>query len=208
MRLIMPNLEPSQELSYLLGVRYGDMSFCSHRAVVRLCGVKDEDFAEEFAYCLGKVMDNTYKVHYNGRHFTVATESRVLNEYFILPLEYQKTQIECYPETFIRGFFDSEGGTYGKPCVLRAYNTDTGILEYIKELLDKYFSIHSTIIETNKKFLVGTTYYSKDGRMFTKRKRKYVLSVCRRSDKRIFAEQIGFSIYRKQKPLMEEELKV
>ena len=201
MRLIMPNLEPSWELSYILGARYGDMSFCSGRAVVRLCNVKDEDFAGEFAYCLGKVMNNTYKVHYNGRHFTVATESRVLNEYLILPLEYQKTLIEHYPEAFIRGFFDSEGGTYGKgkQCVIKAYNTDIEILKYIKTLVYIYFGIHSTIIEVNKKFLVGMTYYSKGGRVFTKRKRKYVLSIYRLSDKRIFAEQIGFSIYRKQK---------
>lgn len=204
MTLIEPNLEPSYELSYLLGVRYGDSSV-NHKDFQ--LGVKDKDFAEEFTRCLNKVSGRTYQVHQppscKGGYF-VSCGLTVLCSYLLLELEYQKPIIEYYPEAFIRGFADSEGSVevHGLvPVRITLCNNNTELLEYIKELLCNYFNIYSSITESGKNTPIGAIIGCIKGRLVIKRERQYRLRISSRNNMKVFAESIGFSIKRKQERL-------
>ena len=100
---------PSPELSYLLGVRYGDAKFDKKGYSFGL-EAKDRDFLEEFVKCIYKVTGKKIKIWRNKRkYFLSKLGSKKLFEFMMLPLKEHKLFIEKYPIDFIRGFFDSEG---------------------------------------------------------------------------------------------------
>lgn len=191
---LLCDLETSPELSYLLGVRYGDMTVdtCVRRLAL---GVNDKDFAEEFVLALKRYLGYYRRIYVMGDGRYVVSlgskASKILYDYFTLPLVIHKSVIERYPSNFLRGFSDSEGSvTFSKPkakCVaplISMYNDDREILEYIKFLLKQFFCI--------------------EARIYTYRRRglHFILRINKHREQWIFFFEIGFSILRKQVKLM------
>jgi len=202
----MNRLVISPELSYVIGVRFGDA--CSNvnpskgNYALELA-VTDLDFAKEFNRCvtfaLGKPKGySIFKVkgrdpRYKTLYKIVAYSKRLLE----LFNDGWEEVVEKYPCCFIRGFADSEGSPICKtdrqaPNIL-IENTDLKLLEYVRGLLSK-LGIESAVFHTNKKG---------DRKTFVFKKDCYRL-VIRRFDSVVkYAEMIGFSIERKQKRLEE-----
>ena len=175
------------ELAYLLGARYSDVSVSDRFKLEAI----DKDFVEEFLRCLSKVMGRSYKMHKKGKGTWVARGyEKMLINFMEKPLDYHKPIIELHPADFLRAFFDGEGHVteikkkgrvYG--CVA-ATNTNFKIIEYIRGLLQKKFSLHPTLGINDKR-----------------RKVCYVVRLYRMDDIRRFNYLIGFSIERKKKKL-------
>lgn len=210
-----PNLEPSSELSYLLGVRYGDISLPLPEALttdyrIRV-QVKDKDFAEEVNYALNTIFEQEYKrVHQDKRgYWCVGISSKTFRDYLKLPLELHKLQVEYYPAEFLRGFFDSEGTVhYARPKAnkkaprVTAVCTDKEVLDYSKELLERVFNIKAVVYTpTYCKKRVGKPVVLQDGRIFTATKVLHTLKIYKLVELEIFFYEIGFSIIRKQQKL-------
>ncbi|MEM2280338.1 MAG: LAGLIDADG family homing endonuclease [Nitrososphaerota archaeon] len=118
-------LKPSKELAYIIGVVAGDgyvrrrqrprKSY--HKVFIGL-KVKDREFAEEFARCLGTVLGREPPKPANprssGGRFVVELRCQALYQLLRKPLDMEKLKafieddIEC-KSAFLRGFFDSEG---------------------------------------------------------------------------------------------------
>lgn len=153
---ITPNLNPSEELSYLLGVLYGDGTCYKDKGhyAIRL-EANDKEFVVEFARCLASVTGREkYSIYCNKRkQFIVVGSSKKLYRFLEERLSLShKEVIEKYPASFIRGFFDSEGSVHHIQKRKNAYrismcNTNYALLLYVKELLEKYFNIFCTQYE-------------------------------------------------------------
>jgi len=152
-----PNLSPSPELSYILGVFYGDGSTTyedspsqpGYKYRIRL-SAGDRNFVEEFARCLSEVTGRD-EIPVTERNIaggeTEGYRTRVcckaLYQFIESDLKEHEGIIEENPAPFIRGFFDSEGSADSNR--VRAVSTDKRILEYIRGLLARFFSISSHI---------------------------------------------------------------
>ncbi len=210
----VPNLEPSPELSYLLGIRYGDIRLMKNENVsycVGLC-VKDEDFAETFSKSLEKIIGRQYPIYVDKRgYFIVAASNRILYDYFsMLTLEDHKVQIEKYPEDFLRGFSDSEGNVgYRRPKArvgrrvpyIRIGITDNITLRYTEWLFNQLF-IETRYYEFESyKRRIGRTCVMSDGRIVTAKSMIYTLVIGKYDSLLLFSKIIGFSIKRKAEKL-------
>lgn len=106
-----PDLFPSPELSYLIGVVVGDGSITKIGSdyAIRL-SAKDEEFVAKFAKTLAIVnrRDSCYPIWKNKRALLETTGRSKELFYSIKNIEYYET-IQTYPHEFIEGFFDSEG---------------------------------------------------------------------------------------------------
>jgi len=178
-------LTPTPELAYLLGARYGDLSVSDRFKLEAI----DRDFVKEFLRCLSKVMGRPYKMHKKGKGTWVARGyGKALIDFMKEPLDLHKPIIELYPADFWRAFFDGDGHITEirkKGCVygcVGATNTNLEIIEYVRDLLQKIFSLHPTI-----------------GRDDRKRKVCYAVRLYRMGDVKRFHDLIGFSIERKKR---------
>lgn len=198
-----PDLNPSAELSYVLGTYYGD-GYAYRSKKERSWFIKleamDKDFVEEFSRCLSKVLrkKNGYPVHRlkkGGIYFTRVTNIKLYEFLKKKSLDVHKHWIEEFPAEFLRGFYDSEGGMYGNTLGLS--NTNLELLQYVRDLLERHFSIPSRIGIAHKK---GVTHFYR-GRKITATKDCYYLRIKRRESQRKFHEKMGFSIARKQEKL-------
>ncbi|MCS7095422.1 MAG: hypothetical protein NZ988_06450 [Thaumarchaeota archaeon] len=97
------------------------------------------------------------------------------------------------PAAFLRGFFDSEGSVFRNG--LRAYNTNTRILEFVREQLIA-LKIECSEPQLNR---AGGRPAGADGKYITK-KDLYAITV-RPYSLELFLMKIGFSIRRKQQRL-------
>jgi len=207
-KLTIPNLEPSPELSYVLGVMYGDGSGVNYGAVS--LEVKDKEFAEEFAYALSNVLGVKLDVYVIRRgSYLVATRSRVFCEYLQLPLEVQEMQIRYYPAQFIRGLFDSEATSSHYFIVIRCSNKE---LLYFASSLLSLFGITSTeikLVNSSVKrigkphtLLCEDKLRSKfDVNILIPKKPLYEFFICGKENLSKFIKEIGFTIYRKSECL-------
>jgi len=163
-KLRVPDLTPSSDLSYLLGVCYGDGgSYCYERssqqgkAYYQTLAVKDEDFAQKFAESLSNVLGrNQIPISEDDGTYRVTVSNKTLHEFLKQPLEKHKDVIEKYPNAFLRAFFDGEGGAYENR--ISACNTNLPLLEYVSHLLSDFFSIGSSLVisrESNEKMENG-----------------------------------------------------
>jgi hypothetical protein len=207
-RWVFPNLNPSKELSYILGVFYGDGSIYrangtgmyrnSYAYRIQL-GAIDKDFLREFNRCLSWVLHrkNEYPTHgpYKDGTCRLMATNRKLFEFLSKPLEEHKPIIEEFPSQFLRGFFDSEGSVYeylgnnGWYQTIRVCNTNMPLLQFVRYLLVKYFSISSRL---------STEHRKEKGW-----KDLYRVGIHRQESVVKFYEEIGFTIERKQKRLAE-----
>jgi len=188
----IPDLVPSPELSYILGVRYGDLNVRNYNAVLI---VKDKDFAEEFARCSEVIMKRPYVV--SGR-YRVIVGSKALCDFLKLPLlEAHSYWIEEYPAEFLRGFFDSEGSPNIKPFICVS-NCNKSLLYYVNRLLDIYFDIKSTVTTPPSSIKrVGKI------RPIISRKVSHILRITGLDNVEKFLWEIGFSIQRKNEVLID-----
>jgi len=210
-------LRPSEELAYVIGVVAGDgYAFQKrrrhkgyHRAIIGV-KVKDWEFAEKFAECIGKVLGREPpKPRFIKRDgiFEVRVDSKTLYELLKKPTDINR--IRQYVEhctrcicAFLRGFFDSEAtikSIHGNGDI-GVFNTDKSLLEYVKDLLNRLGikttgpKLHVRAGTPIKILRTGKTYFAK--------KDCYYLYVLAESRLR-FYQLIGFTIKRKQQRLEE-----
>jgi len=208
-----PDLSPSPELSYVLGVYWGDgcatidhSETQSDKHRIKL-STTDRDFAEEFGKCLRSLIGRerepaiTNYEKEDGICYESKICSKILLDFLERPLNEHKPKIEKHPSQFVRAFFDSEGnvyqrctsrGTLHRGWYLRTYNTNRMLTEYISELLDEHFSITSSI-RTKAQTWKGE-------------KPVHVLEIFSIEDVKKFRNEIGFSIQRKKEKLEGAEL--
>jgi len=201
------NLNPSKELSYVLGVYYGDGSaWKSNKGFFIELQVKDRDFIDEFNRCISWVLNRKkiYPTYVKRELFKITTCSKLLYEFLKKPLEEHKIIIKNFPAEFLRGFYDSEGCVvyrkqkWGKPRIdVDVCNTDLSLLNYIKDILACHFSIYPSKkvhIVKAKPMIVG-------GELRHFKKDVYHICISAQESVQKFYNQIGFSIKRKQEKL-------
>jgi len=88
-KLRVPDLSPSPDLSYLLGVYYGDGGSYRYErsdgwkeAYYQILGAKDKDFVRKFAECLSKILNrNQIPVSENDGVYRVVVGNKMLHEF-------------------------------------------------------------------------------------------------------------------------------
>ncbi len=201
-------LEPSPELSQVIGVVAGDGSATKKKGYkydIKL-DAKDREFVEEFAKCLGKVLKrHPPKVRKQKTgEFRVEVRAKVLYELLKKPIDINRIAPfvehceECM-RRFARSFFDSEGyvDKYGR---IYCYNSDLQLLQYVRKILN-ILGIRTTEpkICTKK----GTAFFNRiRGNTYTAKKDVYYIRVIT-SDILRFYRLVGFTVQRKQKRLEE-----
>jgi len=206
-------LRPSEELAYMIGVVAGDgyatknnKKYKGYNYVTIGVKAKDWELAEGFARCTAKVLGREPPKPKPGKdgRFVVEVGSKTLYELLKKPIyidgirQYIEHCTNCIC-AFLRGFFDSEGGTY-RNGMIRVYNTDKTLLEYIEELLHR-LGIKTT--GPKRSIKAGTPIKDpRTGKTYFTRKHCYRLYICAESRLR-FYQLIGFTIRRKQQRLEE-----
>lgn len=207
------NLNPSPELSYVLGAVYSDgfiltVSTTRQTQYKISLHVKDKDFAEEFNKCVCKVLgkDRLYKIgrRPDGR-FRVEALSKKLHD-FIKSQSQHHQVISQYPADFIRAFADGDGCVYiyydkrrnlEYPRI-KFTNSDKDFLLYIKKLLEEKFGINTGspyIVAEEGKTVEINGYETKAT------KDNFDLAINNQLDILRFNQKIGFNIKRKQEKL-------
>lgn len=114
------SLKPSPELSYIIGVLFGDGTLDVGKRGERQRNVyevsltqKDLEFAEAFNKAACKILGKKepYKINFwQNKYYRVRVHSKVLVE-FLQPRQLERFTdiIKAYPVDFIKGFADSEG---------------------------------------------------------------------------------------------------
>lgn len=188
---------PSPELSYLLGVRYGDGCLCcSNKWYMFKLGAVDKEFVEKFRDAGCKILNTgvvpkisirkSKRKRWNDIYYCQFCSKQL---YLFLSKNLQEHDffIKKYPIQFIQGFFDSEGSMSLLSCThLRVHNTNKKIILYVKSLLD------ALNIEMNfhvEKRPPNKTMYS--------------LGTGKRKIINQFYKKVGFSIKRKQSALQQ-----
>jgi intein-encoded DNA endonuclease-like protein len=204
-RVHLLQADPSPELSYLIGVDFGDTSHrkgsWQHDHTTRL-RVKDEDFAREFATAASKVLGSKpTKVWLDKKTGLWQTDvnSILLSRFLNRQLDHLKIYIEhCIHCTaaFLRGFFDAEAGVGNSD--LSVSNGDFELISYVQGLLRRCF-----LVDSNGPYQSGPppgTLKIIKGR--TVRVNKYSYSIhIKPKCWRIFEETIGFTLSRKKEAL-------
>ncbi|MEM4219853.1 MAG: LAGLIDADG family homing endonuclease [Candidatus Caldarchaeum sp.] len=202
-------LKPSKELAYVIGVVAGDgyvlrrkKAWKSYREALVGLEVKDIEFAEEFAKCLGKVLNrDPPKPRWSERGFVVELRCKALYELLRKPFDMEKLRRfiehnrEC-KSMFLRGFFDSEG-CVAENGYITVHNTDISLLRYAKQLLDS-LEIETTGPHLERKR--GRVLKDPRGRTYKRKKNVYRLYVPSKFRLK-FYQYIGFTIRRKQQRL-------
>jgi len=190
--------ESSHDLSYVLGVVFGDGYLYCHGTHYTIgLDTTDCDFARRFRDAISRVLRKKIYLCYDRsrERYRVFAWSRHLYCFLKHDLDYFKAYIEIFPHDFIRGFADSEGCVYfgkrkDRPNSYKKWiqmtNSDLQLLTYVGTLLSK-FKIYSKIREHKTR-----------NRNW---KRLWNLVIERNLDIRRFKVLIGFSIKRKNEKL-------
>ncbi len=198
--LNIPNLNPSSDLSYTLGVIFGDGSvFKSERHYSIVLAATSLEFVKEFNRCLCRILGKQKlysvrerKIKKSKPRWSAIYEFRASSK---LLFEFLKGKdisdfndiIKLFPNEFIKGFADSEGCVYfrkGKKIEMtdrkiKLSNTNINLLKYIRRLLKKEFNINS-YLQIN-----SSPHLSVHGKE----------NICR------FYDNIGFTIDKKKRKL-------
>lgn len=196
-----PNLDPSPELSYVIGAVLGDGNLSKQR-LIRL-RVTDRDFAEEFARCLRVVLckdgfiqirplfpsKNSFKGYSGKLQYEVRINSVILYSFLSQTQENLRRITDKFPVEFLRGFYDSEGSITiwhnGGRAHLSLSNMKRDIIEYSQELL----------CSLDIKSDISVCKIPKSSNSY------FRLTVSSKKDVIKFRELVGFSIARKQQVL-------
>ncbi|MFH1391544.1 MAG: LAGLIDADG family homing endonuclease [Candidatus Diapherotrites archaeon] len=209
--------EASSELSYVLGVMFGDGSLIVNTKrkeyVLKLEAI-DRDFVEKFSGCSSKLLKKEksfavcYKKPRRGHSATYSVQVRSKKLFnFVKEIkkdfENGKKFIEKFPAKFIQGLADSEGcpsisaATNFNCDVMVACSTNFSLLEFVKYLL-KFFGIKSNLYLHKHK---GESDSKINGRVITRTIDLFVLYISKDAMVKNFAKNINFSIKRKSEKL-------
>ena len=199
------NLSPSPELAYIIGVYLGDASISNRNYQYRVrLKVVDKDFAESFEKALKSIGANprTGFEHNSGRtdRWWVEVTNKELFMFLKGPKERLFEVARVYPKEFLRGFFDSEGSAivYPNRARVEASNYDLEVLELCKELLQR-LDIHSKIYKTKRK---GQTVVIR-GKEYQYNSDLFTLTIYQQDSVYRYTVEVGFTIQRKQTPLLQ-----
>jgi len=158
-----PNLEASPDLSYVLGVNYGDLSTFtideeSGKQYWIALVATDREFVDQFNTCVCRVLgkDKEFPVFrikkeerkdLYGIHFA----SRLLWDYLNKPLEKHKPVAKNYPLDFLRGVYDSEGSLEKERERIRIISTNLDLLEFLKKIIESVFNPSSLFMEERRR---------------------------------------------------------
>lgn len=200
-RRYKPNITPLRlcpELGYIIGALMSDGTW---RGSVEL-KVKDEGFAEEFAYALKIVTGKEYKVKRRKNCYIVELGGSPLR--YIVKSGLWKLIAWTYSREFLQGLYDGDGGVgvaiISKPefrVIITLTNSDLELLEFTKKLLLKKYGIHSYMKLQHKEGEIDVI----QGREYILKKDCWVLIIDRQEDVIEFYELIGFRIQRRQTKL-------
>lgn len=207
-----PNLEPSYELSYLLGVLKGDA--CIYRTrngkhydhIIQLA-VTDKEFAEYFVEILEKIFCRrvsiiNYRDDRNRLFYKVVIRSKLFYEWYKSNIQYFIYEIaRKFPNAFVKGVFDSEGNLcyfqtkykekiYLNP-VVRLCSSDRDLIETIQKWIITYYNISGKItVKPSGERVIN-------GRLCRFSKDVYILTIHNKENIQAFFKNIGTSIPRK-----------
>lgn len=205
-------LKPSPALAYIIGVVAGDGWAIIKRTNIQYihydvgASVKDKEFIDEFASCLGKVLNRwpPRPIPLKNGKFVVRIGSKILCDLLKKPINIDKISrfvehCEDCIRSFLKGFFDSEGHVQKGKGNIYCYNTDIKLLKYVQKLL------HQLGIKTSGPYLVkrkGTIYFNKKtGRTYKANKDCYILYI-KSSSRLKFHQLVNFTIKRKRQRLI------
>ncbi|MBI4044499.1 MAG: hypothetical protein HY392_02225, partial [Candidatus Diapherotrites archaeon] len=213
--------KPSPELSYILGVMFGDGSaICdkSNQDYYLRLQVKDKDFAEKFSEYGAKILgkEKPFAVikaipkHFSPLYSTQVRSKQLYNFVKEIKQDFEKAKpfIEEFPAEFVRGLADSEGTACVSPsdrlhlAIYVASSANNALLEYMQDLLFRRFHIETTLKKVN---FVGQQDSIINGRIITRTKDVYRLTVSKNVGRENFSKMIGFSIWRKQVRIIDYE---
>ena len=192
--------EPTPELAYVIGVKFGDGSINrkGYNRRIRLQSV-DREFVCEFDRCVSVVLQSERHALWadsKRREIHVEARSVLLYNFLRHTLDDLRVWIEhcdnCVA-AFLRGFFDSEG-TVGENRQLKVSNDDTVRLRYVMELLHKYLGVETTGPHLGTK---RGSRIERRGRTYFRNSDNYNVYVRVGSLQR-FARIVGFTIKRKR----------
>lgn len=203
----IPNLKPSRELSYILGVYYGDGYVSKYGKWHRIgLWTIDREFAEEFSHCLSKVVrkeSNPIRLSPRNNQYRTHLSNVMLYNFLKRPLNSHRKLIGEFPVDFLRGFFDSEGtvgishdGRGHSSIRIKAYNTNLSLLKFVVDLLETRFSIRTQRIRITR--MIGEKVIIK-GFETAATKNCYSLEIGEQKSVLMFYHKVGFSIKRKRK---------
>ncbi|HVH15187.1 MAG TPA: LAGLIDADG family homing endonuclease [Candidatus Angelobacter sp.] len=192
------------ELAYVYGAILSDWNLNVHGYNCELIlAVKDHDFAEEFAECLARTLGraNQYKVRWHERKTRWVVQGTSILLYNFLNRDWR--DLKAYVEhcdmcgsAFLRAFFDGEGSICGTK--LAVCNSDLQLLFLAKSLLYQFGIGALGPYLTSR---AGTVLKDPNtGRVYKRRKDVYTLQV-RKCDLPRFAQDVGFTILRKDNRL-------
>jgi hypothetical protein len=194
-------INPSQNLSYLIGAFKGDGSLCRYRHQYQLSfGVKDLEFIEAVQKAIEGVTSKVPKIFRirNGNFslYKLVMSNKSLFTVLNQPLTDLKWIIEMYPMDFLKGFFDAEGTAVTSVRHRKSwswidyrvsfYNTKKALLDLVRELLIRL------------DITPAPNYYVTVGNFGKKQKPCYVLSVYKKKSIARFMKLVGSSISRKR----------
>jgi DNA endonuclease len=212
------NIEPSKELSYVLGVLKGDGSVYKthrrykhrkHQIAYMIClQVRDKPFAKEFACCLSIIFNKEVKVitcdekQGRGIFFKVFLASKSFYNWYYNTNIFDIALI--FPKEFIKGVYDSEGSlgfttsksknNIYKYNIIRIVSSNLELLNIIQKQLNKY-NITSTL--KNRGVPKVTNMIS---RKIIWKKEVYCLGIYNKKSVISFFINIGSSIPEKANP--------
>lgn len=192
--------EPTPELAYVIGVKFGDGSINrkGYNRRIRLQSV-DREFVEEFDRCVSAILQSGRHALWSDskrREIHVEASSVLLYNFLRQSFDDLRVWIEhCHHcvSAFLRGFFDSEGSVSQKGA-LTVWNDDTSLLGYIKVLLRKQFGIETTGPHLGKR---RGSRIERRGKSYFRNFDSHYIYVRSKSTEK-FARYIGFKIERKQ----------
>jgi len=149
------NLNPSPELSYIIGVYKGDGS--AHKVSYRNCRIlslttTDLEFIEEFNRCLTAVMSKRggYSVthlpqereEWKDKYMILGGSNDLIN--FLENSNEHKKTIDEYPSEFLRGIYDSEGWKDDRSRIAIG-NTDRQLLTQVRNMVKNLFDLNPSL---------------------------------------------------------------
>jgi len=208
--------EPSPELSYVLGVLDGD-GYVRIKGRHHLVGLQaiDYEFVDKFNKCLARIFGKhkPYSIYAEKQTPPRKTIYRVegvckkfVKWYLDASKETKWTLAKHYPIQYLRGIYDSEGSVIVQEiyssnapvldCRIVLYNSDLTLLLFVQDLLreqgysSKLYKVYDNV--GYAKFPNG---------FFPRKSAEYALAIMKIKDIMRFADEIGFTIRRKQRRL-------
>jgi len=145
--LRIPNLNPSEDLSYILGVCLGDGSVtkCGKKCVVELAAT-DYNFVQSFGASLRRIgLNPCFGVippkEKNRTKYYIHAQSKVFYDWFkALTINDIENMVKDYIPQFVRGFYESEGSFAKRKhglSRLRIVNAKKDLIDLVARLIEK-----------------------------------------------------------------------